>query len=107
MQTQKLNRPAFKAVDLDPIDSRLEVRAAEKGIPTLVEPGAGERRERAPRVRKVKLSVDVPEYVWTALRMRAAQEMVTVRHVVMKALKESGIDIDDADMVDDGRRARN
>jgi hypothetical protein len=34
MQTQKTNRPAFQSVELDPIDVRLEAKAAEKGVPT-------------------------------------------------------------------------
>ena len=37
MITQK-PRPAFQSLELDPIDARLEARAAEKGIPTLVNP---------------------------------------------------------------------
>jgi hypothetical protein len=32
--------------------------------------------------------------------------MVSVRHVIMSALKGSGIEIKDADMIEDGRRLR-
>ena len=40
MSTQKTTRPTFQSVELDPMDARLEARAAEKGIPTLVTPKA-------------------------------------------------------------------
>lgn len=53
----------------------------------------------------VKLSVEVPGYVSDALNVKAAQERSTVRHIVMQSLSDSGIDIDPADLVPDGRRA--
>jgi hypothetical protein len=52
------------------------------------------------------LNIEVPDYAWIALKMRAAQEMVSVRHIIMSALKADGIDIKDADMIEDGRRLR-
>ena len=118
MQTQKTNRPAFQSVELDPIDARLEAKAAEKGIPTLVTPSsemvntqrrrgrAGDAAEGTPRARMKPLNVEVPDYAWIALKTRAAQEMVSVRHVILLALRASGIEIKDADMVEDGRRLR-
>jgi hypothetical protein len=43
MVTQKTAKPAFRAVEADdPMDARLEARAAEKGIPTLVSPKMAE-----------------------------------------------------------------
>jgi hypothetical protein len=116
MQTQKTNRPAFQSVDFDPIDQRLEAKAAEKGIPTLVSPPAvtpamaQRQRSRAggaestPRARMKKLSVEVPEYAWIAIKTRAAHEMVSTRYVVMSALRAQGIEIKDADMIEEGRR---
>jgi len=38
MSIAKAARPPFQSVELDPIDVRLEARAAQKGIPTLVAP---------------------------------------------------------------------
>ncbi len=118
MQTQKTARPAFQSVELDPIDARLEARAAEKGIPTLVAPGSatgdGQTRQgRAaaasggtPRARMKTLNVEVPDYAWIAIKTQAAQKMVSVRHIIMSALRASGIEIMEADMVEDGRRLR-
>jgi hypothetical protein len=59
-----------------------------------------------PRVRMKTLNIEVPDYTWIAIKMRAAREMVSVRHVIMLALKADGIEIRDADMIEDGRRLR-
>jgi len=124
-------RPAFQSVELDPIDLRLEAKAIEKGIPTLVttkpeapvpQPGepvtlnrgsiarqagrAGAAARATPRARMKTLNIEVPDYAWIAIKMRAAKEMVSVRHIIMTALKADGIDIKEADMIEDGRRLR-
>lgn len=131
--TNKAARPAFQAVEIDLIDERLEVQAAEKGIPTLVvakpeapEPApvvidppkaprsaavkprgrAGASAQTTPRARMKTLNVEVPDYAWIEIKMRAAQQMVSVRHVIMSALKADGIAINDPDMIEDGRRLR-
>lgn len=132
MTAYKPVKPTFQAVELDPIDVRLEARAVEKGIPTLVSPkpepteataapvaagtaakpakakmrGAGGRVQSTPRARMKTLNVEVPDYAWIEIKMRAAQQMVSVRHVIMAALKADGIAITDADMIEDGRRLR-
>ena len=36
MTANKQVKPAFQSVELDPMDLRLEAKAVEKGIPTLV-----------------------------------------------------------------------
>jgi hypothetical protein len=126
----KVNRPSFQGVEIDLIDKRLDAQAAEKGIPTLVAPQsvppltadddvaprppkvaqkpsrAGRLRRSTPRLRMKTLNIEVPDYVWIAIKMRAAQEMVSVRHVIMLALRANGIEISDADMIEDGRRLR-
>ncbi len=127
----KAGKPAFQSVEIDLIDQRLDAQAAEKGIPTLVAPksapleiavDAGAPRpskpvrpkmsraavpvESTPRVRMKTLNVEVPDYAWIAIKMRAARDMVSVRHVIMLALRADGIEIKDADMVEDGRRLR-
>ena len=124
-------KPAFQSVELDPIDLRLEAKAVEKGIPTLVttkpavsEPENGAARaamrseaprkagragavtQGTPRARMKTLNIEVPDYAWIAIKMRAAQQMVSVRHIIMSALKADGIDIKAVDMIEDGRRLR-
>jgi hypothetical protein len=131
MSVSKPNRPAFQSVEIDLIDQRLDVQAAEKGIPTLVTPkpepieaaadtvgprstkvvparmsGTPATVQSTPRARMKTLNLEVPDYAWIAIKMRAAQDMVSVRHIIMLALKASGIEIRDADMIEDGRRLR-
>ena len=50
--------------------------------------------------------VELPDYVWVALKKRAAEEMVTLRHLIMSCLRAQGFAIEEADMVEDGRRLR-
>jgi hypothetical protein len=124
-------RPAFQSVELDPIDARLEAKAAEKGIPTLVIPKIEESepeegveateptvavvprrtpratpKQATPRSRMKGLKIELPDYVWVALKKRAAEDMVSLRHIIMSALRDKGIPINDADMIEDGRRFR-
>jgi hypothetical protein len=130
MSVSKAIKPAFQSVEIDLIDQRLDAQAAEKGIPTLVAPksappetadDAGAPRpskavpkasraaaavQSTPRVRMKTLNIEVPDYAWIAIKMRAAQEMVSARHVIMLALRADGIEIKDADMIEDGRRLR-
>jgi hypothetical protein len=132
MTTSKAGKPAFQSVEMDLIDQRLDAQAAEKGIPTLVvpkvatpetadelnAPGAAKPVTRkasrgpvatvasTPRGRMKTLNIEVPDYTWIAIKMRAAQDMVSVRHVIMLALRADGIEIKDADMIEDGRRLR-
>jgi hypothetical protein len=104
-------------VELDPIDLRLEAKATEKGIPTLMPPGAaarswstegaaGQAAQSTPRARMKKLGVEVRDSAWIAIKTRAAREMVSVRYVIMAALGAQGIEIKDADMIEEGRRLR-
>ena len=52
------------------------------------------------------LNIEVPDYAWVALKMRHAKEMVSVRYLVLTALREIGIEINEVDMIEDGRRYR-
>jgi hypothetical protein len=128
MTSPKAIRPSFQSVELDPIDARLEAKAAEKGIPTLVPTKAEPppktesppppvavaprkvsrepAKEATPRSRMRGLKIELPDYVWVELKKKAAEEMVSLRHVIMTALKKQGVVINDADMIEDGRRLR-
>ena len=134
MPTPKPVRPAFQAVELDPIeliDLKLEAKAAEKGIPTLVAPRAEpivaddqsappveeltpparkpakqSLKQATPRSRMKAFRVDVPDYTWIAMKKRAAEQMVSLKHIVMTALRAQGFPIDDADMAEEGRGRR-
>jgi hypothetical protein len=127
--TVKPNRPAFQAVKLDPIDARLEARAVQRGIPAMVTPKAevqllpvpsapagteapaspkptAPANQATPRSRMIGVKVELPDYVWISLKKKAAEDMVPLRQVIMTALRDKGIHINDADMIEDGRRFR-
>ncbi len=99
------------------IDERLDRLADAKGVPKLVHPDvASDGKAAAPvqappapaeaRPRMKSVTLDLPDYVWSELKIRAVQDESSLRHIVMTALKEFGITIKDADMVQDGRRLR-
>jgi hypothetical protein len=52
------------------------------------------------------LRIELPDYASIALKWLAAEQMGSLRHVIMTALRTQGISINDADMIEDGRRNR-
>lgn len=109
--------------DID--DERLERLAADKGVGSLIKPvanGAGENKPAAtanaqpkaevaaeaatPRSEMKTLNLELPAYVWTELKIRAAQRQTSLKHVVMSALLKDGVTIQEPDMIEDGRRIR-
>lgn len=52
------------------------------------------------------LNVELPDYVWTALKIRAAERKTSVRYVIMDALRRDGIAINEIDMIDASQRTR-
>lgn len=125
-------RAPFMPVTPDFDDDQLERLAADKGVGELVKPAevqtrAGEAASPSsppvqtprpkvepqshmpgatPRDRMKTLNLELPDYVWTDLKIRAAHAQTSVRHIVMMALRANGIMIAEADMVEDGRRLR-
>lgn len=118
----KTERAPFAPINNDIDDQKLEQLAADKGVGALVKPlanGGGERTRTAvaepksnvaadatPRSEMKSLNLELPAYVWTELKIRAAQEQTSLKHVVMKSLVKDGVTIKDADMIEDGRRLR-
>lgn len=123
----KTNRPPFRPLDPDTADERLESLAREKGVGTMQHPSPKREqgpkaatpqppapitlpeppmRGATPRGRMKPLNVELPDYVWTELKIRAVHRQTSVRHVILSALVGDGITIAEADMVEDGRRLR-
>jgi hypothetical protein len=119
----KQQRAPFQPVSADIDDQKLERLAAEKGVGTIVKPianGAGEVKPvqtpqpqahastdtATPRSEMKSLNLELPGYVWTELKIRAAQRQTSLKHVVMTALLKDGVTIQDMDMIEDGRRLR-
>jgi hypothetical protein len=122
----KTQRPAFLPLDSDINDDRLERLAQEKGVGTLVRPAqpapaaiphappasavsiAPEPPVRGvtPRSDMKSVNLELPGYLWTELKIRAAHRQSSVRHIIMTALEKDGFTIAEGDLVEDGRRLR-
>lgn len=131
----KSQRAPFLPVVGDIDDDKLEQLARDKGVGSLVKTttnqnkagqGAGAEKPAqidagveaaaapdsldasaaTPRSRMKTVNLELPDYVWTDLKIRAAHRQTSVKHIVMTALKADGITIAEADMIEDGRRLR-
>lgn len=111
------NRPAFVPLDRDDVDDAvIERLAREKGVGALQRPGkpaAAPEEERAPddaqkaeRPRMKTLNLELPVYLWRELKLRAVDAETSVRHLIIAALKNDAYTVEDADMIEDGRRLR-
>jgi hypothetical protein len=122
----KTGRKPFMPLDPEIDDAKPESLAVAKGVGKFEKPilekregeGAGTvhtpaltpepevQSNATPRSRMKKVHCELPDYVWTELKIRAVQQQATVRHVLMQALREHGFSIREEDMFDDGRRQR-
>jgi hypothetical protein len=59
-----------------------------------------------PRGRISYVKAGIPDYALIELKTRALTEKVSLNHLLLAALKQAGIHIRDADMIEDGRRLR-
>lgn len=121
------DRKPFISVDADIDDARLEGLAQRKGVGTMIKPaneqGEGARQPRlqgvtkpvpavdpdtipTPRTQMQSVKIEIPDYLYTELRVRSAHRRTTIKHVIMHSLKLEGFEIRDADMIEDGRRDR-
>ena len=104
----------FQPVEIDELDDKLMETAARKRIPSLnateVIAGEGEvppdNRPKAQTAPRKALSIDVPDYVATRLKVDAAEQGVTVRFLVLSAIVDAGYEIKAVDIEEDGRRLR-
>lgn len=114
-------RKPFLSLHADIDDARLERLAEQKGVAKLVQPAneAGQgaasatrktlepmvdpERIPTPRSQMKNVNIEIPDYVWKELKVRAAHRGTTLRHVILTSLKLEGFDIRNADMVEDGR----
>lgn len=121
----KQERAPFLPLAPEIDDGRLEQLARDKGVGVLERPAKVEQgapalpspspaktvavtndRGATPRSRMKTVNLELPDYVWTELKIRAVQRQTSLRHVVMAALLTDGVTIAEADMIEDGRRFR-
>ena len=88
------------------IDSRQGEGAAQAHMPVLTPGIVQDAGAATPRSKMKKVNFELPDYVWTELKIRAAHKQTSVRHVLMEALHENGFTIHQCDMIEDGRRLR-
>jgi len=96
-------------------DAELDAFVARKGVPALNHsvPAPAVTAQAPSPLALVKpsavlrrVTLDLPEYVVDQLHDRARSARCTTRHVIMTALQEAGVSINDDDMISDGRRLR-
>tara|TARA_R110002049_G_scaffold305641_1_gene502871 strand:+ start:258 stop:653 length:396 start_codon:yes stop_codon:yes gene_type:complete len=63
-------------------------------------------REVAPKRAEVKrYPLSIPQYLYRELEVDAFNKGVTVRHLILKSLADSGYTLDDIDNPEDGKKA--
>jgi hypothetical protein len=62
--------------------------------------------EREPTAPLISVRFDCPDYLDTAISVKAAEQNVTKTYLILKALKEVGYQLRDVDLVVDRRKAR-
>jgi hypothetical protein len=124
-------KPALRSLALDQTAKIVEQHAKEQGIKTLVPTGevapeviAPPKVEPAPQAelpqprRRGKgsatpvqaqspvrrMAVDLPVYLISAIRKRAAEDETTIRYVITRALRKDGFPVESRDLIEDGRR---
>lgn len=121
-------KPAFKTLDFQKLQSVVEEYAAEKNVPALAFPAeisaaavaasvdpvplepAKVRPKRASKTAQPapvrRLAVELPDYLFTAISKKAAEEGTTKRYVILEALRAAGFVVNEIDFNEDGRRVQ-
>lgn len=115
MNTLKTNIRKIDFGELDALDDAAKSFAKQNGVPSTTFPSQdqahGEGGQQppvpTPRLRKATspLNAIVPTYVMKQIKDRCTNDDVTMRFLVLIALRSIGIDVKPEDMVEDGRRA--
>lgn len=89
-------------------DDRIDQYAATQGIPdsrkAMAVPIEKAAVTMAPRAELQKVTFELPAYALKALKQKALDDGVSIRHVIMRSLVKEGIAIETADLIEDGRR---
>ena len=81
----------------------LKSRTPAKPIPAM-EPSQASQAAAGSSASMKPVKLDLPDYLRLALKIRAAEQGVSARYLIMRALQADGFKIDEADMIEDGRR---
>ncbi len=101
-------RPAAQPSSVEaPVGQGAQAPVAAPAKPRVAKASAATSTATAtPRSEMKTVNLELPAYVWTDLKIRAAHKQTSVRHIVMAALKAHGVEIAEVDMIEDGRRLR-
>lgn len=107
-----MTKPNFRPIQqpLAVPDAALDRLNDRMGVPTMSRPDIlqtlpiANLRAPAPARALEKLSVELPTYLMDAMKQEALSRKVSVRHLVMIALKGQGLAIEPEDLVPDARR---
>ena len=107
-----MNKPQFRPIQqpLAVPDAALDRLNDRMGVPTMSRPDITQAPRSVPKPSpqaraQEKLSVELPTYLMDAMKQEALTRKVSVRHLVMIALKGLGLEIDPTDLVPDARRS--
>ncbi|MCU0984241.1 MAG: hypothetical protein MUC89_04785 [Acetobacteraceae bacterium] len=102
---ETLERP--EAIREAVASGRVRAINAETGGELLAAPAVAEARAASRRTApEVALSTKVPDYVLRQLRRRYAESGITIRNQVLFALRLAGVEVRDADLLDERKRGR-
>ena len=112
-----MNKPNFRPIQqpLAVPDAALERLNDRMGVPVMTRPDTTRSdiaqsprpmpKTATPARIQEKLSVELPTYLMDAMKQEALTRKVSVRHLVMIALKGLGLEIEPEDLVPDARRS--
>jgi len=88
------------------VEENSQKMGSEWGASTSLKTAKSDGEPPTPRSPVSSLRIEVPDYLDRALARAAVDQRVTKQYLVLKALKEAGYQIEDADFVADRRKTR-
>ncbi len=101
---ETLERP--EAIREAVASGRVRAINAETGGELLAAPAVESRAATRRTAPEVALSTKVPDYVLRQLRRRYAESGITIRNQVLFGLRLAGVEVRDADLLDERKRGR-
>jgi hypothetical protein len=86
------------------VETRTREIGEKWGVATQMVSGA--QPEREPTAPLISVRFDCPDYLDTAISVKAAEQNVTKTYLILKALKDVGYELREVDLVVDRRKAR-
>lgn len=88
--------PSLKAVD----------KPAENSARAVSAPSVATTETDTTEVETTRLAIEVPLYLADQLKRRALDQRCSTRYILLQAIRDAGFEINEADLITDGRRVR-